>query len=126
MENLLDLYTDYLISSFGQTSATGLSRLVDNEIKHDSVTRLLSNSDFSSKTLWQTVKPLVRKHQAEEACLIFDDFIIEKAYTDENDLICWHPRSFKEAKYQRDQRLKCVLSDLESRDERAVTSACGF
>jgi hypothetical protein len=90
VENLLDLYTDYLISSFGQTSATGLSRLVDNEIKHDSVTRLLSNSDFSSKTLWQTVKPLVRKHQAEDACLIFDDFIIEKAHTDENDLICWH------------------------------------
>ena len=90
MEKLLDLYTDYLISSFGQTSATGLSRLVDNDIKHDSVTRLLSNSDFSSKSLWQTVKPLVRKHQAEDACLIFDDVIIEKAYTDENDLICWH------------------------------------
>lgn len=90
MENLLDLYTDYLISSFGQTSATGLSRLVDNEIKHDSVTRLLSNANFSSKTLWQTVKPLVRKHQTEDAWLIFDDVIIEKAHTDENDLICWH------------------------------------
>ena len=126
MENLLDLYTDYLISSFGQTSATGLSRLVDNEIKHDSVTRLLSNSDFSSKTLWQTVKPLVRKHQAEDACLIFDDFIIEKAHTDENDLICWHPRSFKKAECQRNQRLKCVLSYLESWGKRAVTSACGI
>ena len=90
MGNLLDLYTDYLIASFGQTSATGLSRLVDDEIKHDSVTRLLSSADFSSKTLWQTVKPVVRKHQTEEACLIFDDFIIEKAHTDENDLICWH------------------------------------
>lgn len=90
MENLLDLYTDYLISSFGQTSATGLANLVDNSIKHDSITRLLAKSDFSSKTLWQTVKPLVREHQNEEACLIFDDFIIEKAYTDENDLICWH------------------------------------
>ncbi len=65
VENLLDLYTDYLISSFGQTSATGFSRLVDNEIKHDSLTRLLRDADFSSKTLWQTVKPLVRKHQAE-------------------------------------------------------------
>jgi hypothetical protein len=90
VENLLDLYTDYLISSFGQTSATGLSRLVDNEIKHDSITRLLRDADFSSKTLWQMVKPLVRKHQAEDACLIFDDFIIEKAYTDENEIICWH------------------------------------
>ena len=90
MENLLDLYTDYLISSFGQTSATGLSNLVDNSIKHDSITRLLSNSDFNGKTLWQTVKPLVREHQNENACLIFDDCIIEKAYSDENDLICWH------------------------------------
>jgi hypothetical protein len=90
MENLLDLYTDYLISSFGQTSATGLSNLVDNAIRHDSITRLLANSDFNGKTLWQTVKPLVREHQNENACLIFDDCIIEKAYTDENDLICWH------------------------------------
>jgi hypothetical protein len=113
VENLLDLYTDYLISSFGQTSATGFSRLVDNEIKHDSITRLLRDADFSSKTLWQTVKPLVRKHQAEDACLIFDDFIIEKAYTDENDIICWHPRSFKAAERQRNQRPKCVLSHLQ-------------
>lgn len=90
MENLLDLYTDYLISSFGQTSATGLSRLLDNAIEHDQFTRLLANSDFSGKTLWQAAKPLVREHQNENACLIFDDCVIEKAYTDENDLICWH------------------------------------
>jgi len=51
---------------------------------------LLANSDFNGKTLWQTVKPLVREHQNEKAGLIFDDCIIEKADTDENDLICWH------------------------------------
>ena len=90
MEKLFDLYTDYLISSFGQTSATGFSRLVDNTIKHDSISRLLSNSDFDSKSLWVSVKPLVREHQDENACLIFDDSVIEKAFTDENDLICWH------------------------------------
>ena len=90
MEKIFDLYTDYLISSFGQTSATGLSNLLDNGIKHDSITRLLSNSDFDSKNLWTSVKPLVREHQAENACLIFDDSIIEKAFTDENELICWH------------------------------------
>ena len=90
MENLFDLYTDYLISSFGQTSATGLSNLVDNSIKHDSITRLLTNSSFDSRTLWVSIKPLVREHQNENACLIFDDSIIEKAFTDENELICWH------------------------------------
>ena len=33
--SLLDLYSDYLISSFGQTSATGLSRLTDGAVSHD-------------------------------------------------------------------------------------------
>lgn len=90
MQDKLDLYTDYLLSSFGQTSATGLSRLVDGDISHDSVSRLLSGNEFNSKVLWQKVKPLVRKHQTDDACLIFDDTILEKPYTDENDMICWH------------------------------------
>lgn len=87
---MLDLYTDYLLSSFGQTSATGLSNLVDGSIQHDSITRFLSGSNFTSKDLWTSVKPLVRQHQHTDGCLIFDDTIIEKAFTDENDLISWH------------------------------------
>jgi len=90
MQDKLDLYTDYLLSSFGQTSATGLSRLVDGDISHDSVSRFLSGNEFSSKELWQKVKPLVRKHESSDACLIFDDVIVEKPYTDENEMICWH------------------------------------
>lgn len=90
MEKMLDIYTDYLISSTGQTSAKGLSRLVDEALSHDSVTRFLSHRPYDSKLLWQKVKPLVRQHESEEACLIFDDCIIEKSYTDENPLICWH------------------------------------
>ncbi len=90
MQDKLDLYTDYLLSSFGQTSATGLSRLLDGEITHDSVTRFLSVNEFTSKTLWQKVKPLVRKHESEDACFIFDDVIIEKPYTDENAMVSWH------------------------------------
>lgn len=90
MQDKLDLYTDYLLSSFGQTSATGLSRLVDGDISHDSISRFLSDNDLDSRVLWQKVKPLVRKHQTEDACLIFDDTIVEKPYTDENDMICWH------------------------------------
>jgi len=90
MQDKLDLYTDYLLSSFGQTSATGLSRLVDGEISHDSISRLLSDNEFSSKTLWQAVKVPVRASETEDACLIFDDVIVEKAYTDENDMVCWH------------------------------------
>ena len=35
----LDLYTDYLLSSTGPTTATGLSRLLDGALSHDHVTR---------------------------------------------------------------------------------------
>jgi hypothetical protein len=64
--------------------------LLEGQISHDKITRMLSNKEHNSKDLWKEVKPLVRKHENEFACLIFDDTIIEKPYTDENDLICWH------------------------------------
>lgn len=90
MEEKLDLYTDYLLTTMHQASATGLSRLVDGAISHDEITRLLAGNEFSSKELWQKTKKLIRAHETETACLIFDDTIIEKPYTDENALICWH------------------------------------
>jgi hypothetical protein len=90
MEKMLDLYSDYLLSSFQQTTATGLSRLTDGQISHDKVSRFLSEKDNGSKELWQHVKALVRKHETEDGCLIFDDSIIEKPYTDESELVCWH------------------------------------
>jgi hypothetical protein len=46
--DIFDLYTDYLITSFSYTTATGLSDLVDNEISHDQITRFLSQQDFMS------------------------------------------------------------------------------
>lgn len=86
----LELYSDYLISSFGQTTATGLSAVLDGEISHDHVSRFLSARDYTSKDLWAEVKSMVRKVEREEACLIFDDTIQEKEYTDENEIMCWH------------------------------------
>lgn len=90
MNELLDLYTDYLISSTGQTSATGLSRLSANEISHDKVTRFLRESYLDSVELWKHAKPMVRKIESEEGVLIVDDSIAEKEHTDENALISWH------------------------------------
>ena len=57
---LLDLYADYLISSFGQTTATGLATLLEGAVSHDAITRLLANNGqaFTSRQLWQLVKPL--------------------------------------------------------------------
>jgi hypothetical protein len=90
MEKEMDLYTDYLLSSFGQVTATGLSSLLDGSVSHDKITRMLSGGEYDSKALWHEVKSLVRTHESEDACLIFDDTIVSKPYTDENELICWH------------------------------------
>jgi len=89
MQGLLDLYTDYLLSSFGQTTATGLSKALDGAVSHDKITRLLSENEFNSKDLWHEVKPLVRQFENDSGYLIFDDSLIEKPYTDENELVGW-------------------------------------
>ena len=89
-EELIDLYSDYQLCSSRQTTATGLSKLTGGLISHDKITRLLSGEAMDNKTLWLKVKKLVRNHENEDACLIFDDTIIEKRYMDENDIVCWH------------------------------------
>ena len=42
----LELYTDYLLSSFGATTAaTGLSAMVQGDVSHDRITQFLSRQD---------------------------------------------------------------------------------
>ena len=90
MQETLDLYTDFLLSTVDQATATGLSRVVEGAVSHDSISRFLSENAFTSKDLWQSVKPLVRTHETADACLIFDDSIVEKKYMDENALVSWY------------------------------------
>ena len=89
-KQMLDLYTDYLISSFSYTTATGLASMTNDAVSHDKVTRFLSGEEYNSKDLWQLVKSTVRKIEAEEGVLSLDDTIQEKPYTDENEIITWH------------------------------------
>jgi hypothetical protein len=89
-KELLDIYSEYLISSFGQTTGTGLANLLGGEVSHDRIQRLLGKQQFGSTELWQIVKPYVRQIQAEAGVVIIDDSIAEKPYPDENDIICWH------------------------------------
>jgi len=89
-KELLDFYTDYLITSTSQTTATGLSKLLPDTISHDKITRFLSSEDYSSKQLWKLVKPIIREVSIDEGILVFDDSISEKPYTEENELVCWH------------------------------------
>ena len=86
----LDLYADYLLSTFGAATATGLSAMVEGEVSHDQITRFLSAQEYTSKDLWQQVKSTVRSIERDDGVLIFDDTIQEKAWTDESELMCWH------------------------------------
>ena len=134
-EKLLDLYTDYLISSFGQVTATGLSRLLDGEVSHDQITRFLSSEPKRSADLWRIAKPLVRSIESMDGVIVIDDSIEEKEYTDENELICWHfdhskgrnvkGINFLSALYVTDQGAVPVAFDLVSKEQAYVDEKTG-
>jgi len=97
-KDLLELYSDYLLSAFSHTTATGLSAMTGGTVSHDKITRFLANEELDSAALWLLVKPMVRQLDEQEggeeregsAVLIIDDTIEEKPYTDESELVCWH------------------------------------
>ena len=70
-----ELYVDYLISSFGAVTATGMSQMLDGEISHDKTTRMLARPKQTSKDLWGRVKPFVREIESDEGVLLLDDSI---------------------------------------------------
>ena len=84
-KQLLDFYSNYLISSFERVTATSGSRLTDDTISHDRITRFLNDS-LSSSHLWRHVKPMVREIQSTDGILIVDDTIIAKPHMDEPSL----------------------------------------
>ncbi len=51
MKQMLDIYSDYLIASFSQTPAIGLSNSLNGEISHNQVTRFLSQETKTAKDL---------------------------------------------------------------------------
>lgn len=92
MENLLDLYPDYLLTTPGQATCTGLSKVLDGKISHDRFTRLLAGGTIDSKRLWQQAKSLVEEMVQARDCVVLgvDDTIQAKPYSGENELVCWH------------------------------------
>lgn len=138
-KELFDLYTDYLLSSFGKATATGLSALMDGTVSHDQVTRSLAGQERTSADLWQYVKPLVRKVQSPDGVIIIDDSIEEKPSTDLSELICshWdhaHSRyvrgiNFLTALYQVEDRGHCwslpVGFDLVKKTETVIDKKTG-
>ena len=87
---ILDLYTDYLVSSFSKTTSQGLSNLLDQAVSHDRISRMLGKRELTQKDYWQAVKPIVRRTQTPHGIIKIDDTIEEKPHSTENEIICWH------------------------------------
>jgi hypothetical protein len=87
---IIDLYTDYLLCSFTTASSTVMSKMLQNSLSHDQITRFLSKRDFTAKEYWLAIKPIIREIENDNGYLIVDDTIEEKPFTDENDIVCYH------------------------------------
>src|SRR4051794_24286459 len=58
--DLLELYSDYLLSSFSYTTATGLSAMTGGVVSHDKIRRFLTAEQLDTPTMRRLVTPLVR------------------------------------------------------------------
>ena len=96
-----------LLSTFGAATATGLSAMVDGDVSHDQVTRFLSAQQYTSKDLWQQVKPTVRSIERDDGVLIFDDTIQEKA---------WSPLSQNSCRHQKLRMIRSKATPYETKN----------
>lgn len=90
VDNLIDLYTDFLVYTPGVATCTLLSEVLQGEVSHDKFTRMLSKGVLNSKKVWQNTKVICQEIQNEQAVLIVDDSVEEKKYSKCNGLIQWH------------------------------------
>lgn len=87
---LLDLYSDYLLSSFKLATATGMSSMLNEAVSHDKISRFLGQRLFNQMDYWQCIKPIVRRIEHEDGVIKIDDTLEEKPHSTENEIICWH------------------------------------
>ncbi len=87
---LVDLYSDYLLSGFGLSTSTGMSKMLDNAYSHDQISRFMAQPDMTQKEYWKSIKPIVRRIESEQGIIIIDDFIIHKPHSTMNDIVNYH------------------------------------
>jgi hypothetical protein len=87
---MIEIYSDYLITNFGQATAISLSNVLNGELSHDSITRSLADRELTSKDYWKLAKPIIREIQDENASLSIDDLIVEKSHSEESGVIAYY------------------------------------
>lgn len=87
---LMDLYSDYLLTNFEYSTATGMSKMLDDSYSHDQISRFLAQPALGQKDYWKSIKPLIRQIEQENGVICVDDFIVPKPHSTENDIINYH------------------------------------
>lgn len=113
--NLLEIYSDFLLSQVDKATATELSRILDGKIGHDTITKFLKKASFDQGALWQflsrQLKPTETCLSKVENCLVIDDTIIEKESRKENQQVCWHYDHGKSRCVKGVKLLTCFLNN---------------
>ncbi len=52
---LLDFYTDYLVSAFGAVTSTGLSQMLDSAVSYDRISCMLGKRKFTQQDYWKAI-----------------------------------------------------------------------
>ncbi|MDZ7897823.1 MAG: hypothetical protein U5N85_07315 [Arcicella sp.] len=71
--NLLDLYTDFLMTSPGIASALVMSKVLQDSYSHDSITRMLAQDKIEQSLYWKMIKPTIRQVESSEGVISVDD-----------------------------------------------------
>lgn len=90
VDNFIDLYTDFLIYTPVEATATLLSEVLERRVSHDKITRMLSQGILNSEKLWKEAKVICSEIKSNDAVLILDDSVEEKRYSKRNEMIQYH------------------------------------
>lgn len=87
---VMDLYTDFLMTSPNVVSAGLVSEILNKEHSHDKITRMLAQIILDQKEYWQAIKKTVRQVEKPKGVISVDDTIDEKPHSDENQYNSWY------------------------------------
>ena len=87
---VMDLYTDFLMTSPNIVSAGLVSEILKNEHSHDRISRMLAQNILDQKEYWQLIKKTVRQIEKPKGVISVDDTIEEKPHSEENEYISWY------------------------------------
>jgi putative transposase len=79
-----ELYSQFLLSTFGRYSMVWLARLLDNQPAHDSWTRWLTNTKLRPSIIWEDVREMV---DLSGGYLIVDDTVSDKWYAKQIEMV---------------------------------------